>query len=44
MVALNNRRVYAEGAPEAVMTAETVRKVFHLERECSPFWLTDIPG
>ena len=35
MVALSNRRVYAEGAPEEVMTAETVRKVFHLECEIS---------
>ncbi len=35
MVALSNRRVYAEGAPEKVMTAETVRKVFHLECEIS---------
>jgi iron complex transport system ATP-binding protein len=31
MVALSNRRVYAEGVPEEVMTAETVREVFHLE-------------
>lgn len=35
MVALNDRRVYAEGVPEKVMTEETVRHVFGLDCEVS---------
>lgn len=35
MVALSNRKVFAEGVPEEVMTAETVRGVFGMECEVS---------
>jgi iron complex transport system ATP-binding protein len=35
MIVLSNRSVYAKGVPEAVMTAETVRKVFGMECETS---------
>jgi iron complex transport system ATP-binding protein len=35
MIALSNRRVYAEGVPEEVITSETVRKVFGMECEIS---------
>lgn len=43
MVALSNRRVFAEGASEEVMTAETVKKVFHLECEISTDPLFETP-